>query len=124
MPSVAKKRTPAPQDRKPTPPELLQLPDRIRAAMRKKGWVGRGGPARLADSSGLSPGQVSAILSGERSKGITAAQVIRLARGLTVPVGWLLADEGNMSGAPPRLVEGSSDFEHLVDAVADRLKDR
>lgn len=124
MSNVAKKRKPAPQDRKPPPAELVDLPARLRTAMRSRGWDARGGPARLADASGLSNGQISAILSGERAKGITAAQVIRLARACQVSAGWLLANEGAMSGAAPRLVEGANDFDQLVDAVATRLGKR
>lgn len=78
----------------PPPPELLTLPSRLRYARERAGMTG----VALAEAANIDPGQVSRYENAERLSGVEAATLIRLARALGVPVGWLAADEG---GLPP-----------------------
>jgi transcriptional regulator with XRE-family HTH domain len=80
----------------PTPPELLTLPSRLRYARERAGLTGVG----LAQAADVDPAQVSRYENAERLSGVEAATLIRLARALGVPVGWLVADEGGLPPAP------------------------
>ncbi len=71
-------------------PELETLPERLKYARKRVGMTG----AALAEASKIDAGQISRLESGERTAGVEAATIIRLARELGVPVGWLAADEG------------------------------
>jgi transcriptional regulator with XRE-family HTH domain len=81
---------------RPAPPELLTLPSRITYA-RERGKLTQ---AALAKAAGMDPPAISRLEKGERSEGIEAATIIRLARALQVPVGWLAADEGDAGPVP------------------------
>lgn len=85
-------------NRRPPLEEIMDLPRRIRDAMAAQGWAGRGGQAQLAAAAGLSAGQLSAILSGERTPGVQAALIVVLADALQVNPGWLLTGRGDMRG--------------------------
>jgi transcriptional regulator with XRE-family HTH domain len=71
-------------------PELATLPERLKYARTRIGMTG----AALAEASEIDAGQISRLESGERVGGVEAQTLIRLARNLGVPVGWLAADEG------------------------------
>jgi transcriptional regulator with XRE-family HTH domain len=81
---------------RPTPPELLTLPSRITYA-RERGNLTK---AALAKAAGMDAPAITRLEQGERSEGIEAATLIRLARALKVPVGWLAADEGDPGPVP------------------------
>lgn len=80
----------------PPPPELLTLPGRLKYARERAGMTG----AALAQAAQIDPAQVSRFENAERLTGVEAATLIRLARALGVPVGWLAADEGGLPPAP------------------------
>ena len=80
----------------PTPPELLTLPSRLKYARERAGLTG----VALAKAADLDPAQISRFENSERLTGVEAATLIRLARALGVPVGWLAADEGGLPPAP------------------------
>lgn len=80
----------------PPPPELLTLPSRLKYARERAGLTG----AALAEAANLDPAQISRFERAERLTGVEAATLIRLARALGVPVGWLAADEGGLPPAP------------------------
>lgn len=84
--------------KKPTPPlpELETLPGRLKYARERARLTG----AALAEASGIDASQISRIESGERTAGVEAATLIRLARECGVPVGWLAADEGALPERP------------------------
>lgn len=86
---------------KPVPPELLTIATRIKYARERGNMTMRA----LAEKADVDPSQVTRWEKGERADGIEAATVIRLARALGVPVGWLAADEGD-AGPPPTFREG------------------
>jgi transcriptional regulator with XRE-family HTH domain len=77
-------------------PELETLPERLKYARKRAGYTG----AALAEATAIDAGQISRLESGERTAGVEAATIIRLARELGVPVGWLAADEGPLPEAP------------------------
>ncbi len=54
----------------------------------------------LAEAANIDPAQVSRYENAERLSGVEAATLIRLARALGVPVGWLAADEGGLPPVP------------------------
>jgi transcriptional regulator with XRE-family HTH domain len=62
--------------------------------------------SKLERRSGISQGTISKTLNAENLKGITGVTVLLLAAALDVPVGWLLAGEGD--SVPSR---GSDDRE-------------
>lgn len=78
--------------RKPSPPipELEGLPTRLRYAREHAGLT----QTALAERSGHDLSQISRWESADRGIGITIESLIRLARALGQPVGWLAADEG------------------------------
>lgn len=78
------------------PPELLGLPTRLRYARERAQMT----QTALAKRAGIDLSQVSRIEGGERSEGIETATVIKLARALGAPVGWLAADEGEPGPIP------------------------
>jgi transcriptional regulator with XRE-family HTH domain len=78
------------------PKELTTLATRLKYARERAGLTATAVAAR-AD---LDLSQVSRYEKGERVEGIEAATVIRLARALGVPVGWLAADEGTLPPIP------------------------
>jgi len=82
-------------------PELATFPARLTYARERAGIT----KAALAKKLGVDAGAITRHEQGERAQGIEAATVIRLARELGVPVGWLAADEGN-PGPPPVFREG------------------
>lgn len=82
-------------------PELATFHARLTYARERAGITKRA----LAKALGVDPGQITRHEQGERAQGIEAATVIRLARELGVPVGWLAADEGSL-GPPPVFREG------------------
>lgn len=79
-----------------TPPELATLPSRITYA-RERGKLTK---AALAKAAGMDAPAITRLEQGERTEGIEAATLIRLARALQVPVGWLAADEGDPGPVP------------------------
>ncbi len=89
--------------KKPSPelPELAGFPARLTYA-RERAKITK---AKLAELIGVDPGAITRHEQGERAQGIEAATIIRLARELGVPVGWLAADEGQL-GPPPVFREG------------------
>jgi transcriptional regulator with XRE-family HTH domain len=80
----------------PPLPELQTLPGRLKYARERAGLTG----AALAMAAEMDPSQVSRLEGDERLAGVEAATIIRLARALGVPVGWLAADEGPL---PPKI---------------------
>lgn len=78
------------------PPELKTLPSRLRYARERIPMTARA----LAEKSGIDASQISRIETGKASEGIEAATLIRLARALGTPVGWLAADEGDPGPVP------------------------
>ena len=78
------------------PPELLTLSSRLTYA-RERGKLTK---AALAKSAGMDAPTITRLEQGERAEGIEAATIIRLARALKVPVGWLAADEGDPGPIP------------------------
>lgn len=81
---------------KVAPPELLTLPSRLTYA-RERGKLTKAAVAKAAD---MDAAQITRLEAGERAEGIEAATLIRLARALKVPVGWLAADEGEPGPVP------------------------
>lgn len=77
-------------------PELSTFPARLTYARERAGIT----KAALAKAVGVDPPAITRHEQGERAQGIEAATVIRLARALGVPVGWLAADEGQLGPAP------------------------
>lgn len=88
--------------------------------MNELGWPERGQQAELARRSGLSPGQVSAILSKERSEGIQASMVLRIADAMEVNPGWLLSGRGAMFDAHAPTITLKA---MIRDAVTSAMKD-
>jgi transcriptional regulator with XRE-family HTH domain len=84
------------------PPELKTLPVRLKYARERSGMT----QTALAGRAQMDKSQVSRIESGEAADGIEAATIIRLARALGTPVGWLAADEGE-PGPVPVFTEGA-----------------
>ena len=82
-----------PRHKKTAPPELKTLPGRVTYARERLGMT----MTELATQLDVPLSTMSRLESGERIDGIEAATLIRLARALGVPVGWLAANEG----APP-----------------------
>jgi transcriptional regulator with XRE-family HTH domain len=82
-------------------PELATFPARLTYARERAGIT----KAALAKALGVDPAAITRHEQGERAQGIEAATLIRLARELGVPVGWLAADEGQL-GPPPVFREG------------------
>jgi transcriptional regulator with XRE-family HTH domain len=84
--------------RKPIDPprELITFPTRLKYA-RERAEVSMTALAAKAD---LAASQISRWEAGERAGGVEAATIIRLARALGVPVGWLAADEGDPGPVP------------------------
>ncbi len=80
----------------PPPRELVDLPDRLQYARKRAGFTQK----ELAERSQVSEGQISRLVNAARTEGIEAVTIIRLARALGVPVGWLLADEGDVGPVP------------------------
>jgi transcriptional regulator with XRE-family HTH domain len=81
---------------RPAPPELLTLSSRLTYA-RERGKLTK---AALAKAAGMDAPAITRLEQGERAEGIEAATIIRLARALKVPVGWLAADEGDPGPIP------------------------
>lgn len=81
---------------KPELPELLTMPTRIKYARERAGLT----RAAVAKRALVDPSQITRWEQGERADGVEAATVIRLARALGVPVGWLAADEGDPGPIP------------------------
>lgn len=86
----------------PAPPELRTLPTRLRYARERAQMT----QTALARKAAMDKSQISRIEAGEAADGIEAATIIRLARALGAPVGWLAADEGE-PGPIPVFREGS-----------------
>lgn len=84
--------------RVPPPPELLTLPSRLKYARERAGLT----QVALAEKAQIDPAQVSRYEDPDsgRGPGIEAATLIRLAKALGAPVGWLAADEGALPPAP------------------------
>jgi transcriptional regulator with XRE-family HTH domain len=80
----------------PELPELATFPARLTYARERAGMT----KLALAKALGVDPGAITRHEQGERAQGIEAATLIRLARELGVPVGWLAADEGQLPPAP------------------------
>lgn len=80
----------------PPPPELRTLPTRLRYARERIPMT----QTALAKKAEMDKSQISRIEKGEASDGIEAATLIRLARALGTPVGWLAADEGDPGPVP------------------------
>lgn len=86
-----------PKKREIAPPkELVTLSTRLKYARERAGLTA----TAVAERADIDLSQVSRIESGERVAGIEAATVIRLAKALGVPVGWLAADEGSLPPIP------------------------
>lgn len=111
---TAEKREQKTQTRRAPPSELLGIPARLLAAMVARGMS----KAELARAAEVDRAVVSLATNGKRLAGIQAANVIRLARGLSVDPGWLLTGRGNMDGAVPIVAQDGPEFAALVAAVA------
>lgn len=79
---------------KPKPdPELVELegfPRRLRLARQ----LANLSQEKLAELAGMDKGQISRFEAGERVASAHMATVIKLARALGQPTGWLAAEEG------------------------------
>jgi transcriptional regulator with XRE-family HTH domain len=71
------------------PSRLIYLRDRMKATQ-----------ASIAKAAGMDKGQLSRLENGHRVQGIEASTLIRLAKALGCPVGWLAADEGQPGPVP------------------------
>ena len=80
----------------PAPPEIQTLPGRLKYARERA----RATQTALARKAKMDKSQVSRIEKGEIGEGLEAATIIRLARALGAPVGWLAADEGELGNIP------------------------
>jgi len=79
---------------KPTP-EVTTLHCRLNEAMEYAGYSGeRGDLRKFSERSHIDVALISRYRRGKSTHGITADMVVRLARFLDVPCGWLLASEG------------------------------
>lgn len=81
---------------KPELSELKTFPSRLTYA-RERGKLTK---SALAERALMDVGQITRLEQGERADGIEAATIIRLAKALKVPVGWLAADEGEPGPVP------------------------
>lgn len=81
---------------KPLLPELQTFPSRLTYA-RERGKLTK---AALAKKAEMDPAQLTRFEDGDRIEGIEAATLIKLAKALEVPVGWLAADEGDPGPVP------------------------
>jgi transcriptional regulator with XRE-family HTH domain len=115
MPEPKKKPVPrAAQDRKPPPPVLIKMPERIAEALKDKGW----NRSRLATELDMNRGHLSGMTSGKRVGGISAAWVIRIAEKLNVNPGWLLAANGPKRGPSSIILfEGTPEYDRAIDAI-------
>lgn len=97
---MAKKKAAAPaQTATPeaeTLPELETFPARL--VYRRKEM--RATQASVARAAGVDKSQLSRLENGMRAQGIEAATLIRLAKVLGCPVGWLAANEGQPGPVP------------------------
>ncbi len=80
----------------PPPKVLTDLPERLVYARKRAGFTQK----ELATRSKINASQLSRLEAGERVEGIEASTAIRLAQALGVPVGWLIADEGDAGPVP------------------------
>lgn len=71
-------------------PEMRSFPTRLKYARERAGLTKQA----LAELTGIDISQLSRWENDERYEGIQLATVIRLARALGQPTGWLAADEG------------------------------
>lgn len=94
--TLANHRSMAARKQKPVPAELQTLPTRVKYA-RERGKMSMAALAKRAD---MDPSQITRLEDGQSNEGIETATVIRLARALGVPVGWLAADEGEPGPIP------------------------
>jgi transcriptional regulator with XRE-family HTH domain len=76
--------------------EVETLPARIQYAMDRIGFTA----ATLSERSGIHPSQISRLRDGTRASNVALPSIIKLARALDVPVGWLAANEGPLPAAP------------------------
>ncbi len=72
------------------PIEIQTFPTRLKYAREKKGLTKQA----LAERSGIDIGQITRWEASERGVGITVETLLKLAKALGQPVGWLAADEG------------------------------
>jgi len=77
-------------------PELETFPARL--VYRRKEM--RATQASVAKAAGVDKSQLSRLENGQRAQGIEAATLIRLAKVLGCPVGWLAANEGQPGPVP------------------------
>jgi len=80
----------------PPPVEIELLGDRIRFRRKQAHLT----VTALAEKASMDKSQVSRIETGKASEGIEAATIIRLARALGSPVGWIIANEGDPGPVP------------------------
>lgn len=71
-------------------PELSSFPTRLKYARERAGLT----QTALAEMTGIDISQISRWERGDRVDGMQIATIIRLARALGQPTGWLAADEG------------------------------
>ncbi len=119
MAQAAKKQNASKQNRKPAPAELRAMPDRINKILaRLKAEQGLSLSA-VARRGGLDRSQLSETANGNKLDGITAAVVLRIAKGLQVDVGWLLTGDETKSGGTTVIVITPDDprFAELGDAA-------
>ena len=76
--------------------ELVTFPTRLKYARERAQMT----QSALAQKADVDATQLSRWESGDRHEGIEAAAIIRLARALGAPVGWLAADEGELGPIP------------------------
>lgn len=70
--------------------ELATLPEKLRYARKLAGLT----LTELSERTGIDTSQLSRFERGERVAGMQVATLVRLARALGQPTGWLAADEG------------------------------
>jgi transcriptional regulator with XRE-family HTH domain len=78
-----------PKQQLPLSPEMKGLPTRLQYALDHC----RKTAQKIGEESGVDPSQLSENRLRERLRGISANQLVHLARALGVRVGWLIADE-------------------------------
>jgi transcriptional regulator with XRE-family HTH domain len=107
--------------RKPAPPELLNMPKRIKDELEKQGI----NKAELARRAEVGRDIVTQAMNGKRLPGIQAANVLRIAKGLKVNAGWLLTGDGDKRDGDERvpvITPGSPEFVQLATQVSAFLK--
>jgi transcriptional regulator with XRE-family HTH domain len=91
---VARKKTTAPPP--PELPELKLIGGRVRQRREESGLT----VTALAKKANMDKSQISRLESGDAREGIRVDTLLRIARVLGAPVGWIIANEGQPGPVP------------------------